>query len=87
MTATDISQAMLALAADAADRFHDDPARAVRLVGLVDVVRGYEGVKLENVERYRQNIGALEEEIPKLRAAIGEAEAALKTHRASATRE
>lgn len=42
-----------ALAANAAERLRDDPAGAVRLVGLVDVVRGYEGVKLENVERYR----------------------------------
>jgi indolepyruvate ferredoxin oxidoreductase len=31
----------------------NDPARAVELAGLVDVVRGYEGVKLRNVEAYR----------------------------------
>ena len=30
-----------------------DPARATRVAGLVDVVRGYEGVKLRNVEAYR----------------------------------
>ena len=47
-----------ALAADAAERLRDDPTGAVRLVGLVDVVRGYEGVKLENVERYRALLAA-----------------------------
>ncbi len=33
-----------------------DPARAVRLVGLVDQVRGYETVKMGNVERYRDRL-------------------------------
>ena len=31
----------------------DHPDKAVELVGLIDQVRGYEGVKLANVERYR----------------------------------
>ena len=30
-----------------------DPDRAVRMAGLIDVVRGYEGVKMRNVETYR----------------------------------
>ena len=30
------------------------PERATHVAGLVDVVRGYEGVKLRNVEAYRQ---------------------------------
>ena len=30
-----------------------DPARAARIVGLIDQVRGFEDVKLRNVERYR----------------------------------
>lgn len=42
-----------ALALKAAERLRDDPAAAVRLVGHIDMVRGYEGVKLDNVKRYR----------------------------------
>jgi indolepyruvate ferredoxin oxidoreductase len=45
-----------ALVTEAAGRLRDDPAGAVRLVGLVDVVRGYEGVKLDNIERYRAQL-------------------------------
>jgi indolepyruvate ferredoxin oxidoreductase len=30
-----------------------DPVKAVEMVGLIDQVRGYEGVKIANVERYR----------------------------------
>jgi len=35
-----------------------NPAKAVELVGLIDQVRGYEGVKLANVGRYRQALSA-----------------------------
>jgi indolepyruvate ferredoxin oxidoreductase len=35
-----------------------DDARAVHLAGLVDVVRGYEGVKMRNVETYRSTLAA-----------------------------
>ena len=35
-----------------------DPDKAVELVGLIDQVRGYEGVKLANVERYRTALAA-----------------------------
>ncbi len=35
-----------------------NPAKAVELVGLIDQVRGYEGVKLANVERYREAVTA-----------------------------
>ncbi len=35
-----------------------DRARAVRLVGLVDQVRGYESVKMRNVDRYRTALAA-----------------------------
>ena len=35
-----------------------DPAKALELVGLVDQVRGYEGVKMANVERYRDALAA-----------------------------
>ncbi len=36
-----------------------NPAKAFELVGLVDQVRGYEGVKLANVDRYRTAVAAL----------------------------
>jgi hypothetical protein len=35
-----------------------EPAKARELVGLVDQVRGYEGVKLANVDRYRTAVTA-----------------------------
>ena len=35
-----------------------DPAKAVELVGLIDQVRGYEGIKLANVDRYREALVA-----------------------------
>ena len=40
-------------------------ARAVALAKLPDMVRGYEGVKRKNVERYRQAIAALLTEAPR----------------------
>jgi indolepyruvate ferredoxin oxidoreductase len=44
----------LALVDDLLPLLTTDPAEAVRVAGLVDVVRGYEGVKLANVAKYRQ---------------------------------
>ena len=35
-----------------------DPAEAVRVANLVDVVRGYEGVKMANIETYRTTLAA-----------------------------
>jgi DNA/RNA endonuclease YhcR with UshA esterase domain len=35
-----------------------DAARATHIVGLVDQVRGFEDVKLRNVERYRAALKA-----------------------------
>ncbi len=35
-----------------------DPAKAVELVGLIDQVRGYEGVKMANIDRYRAELAA-----------------------------
>jgi indolepyruvate ferredoxin oxidoreductase len=35
-----------------------DPARAVHMAGLVDVVRGYESVKMRNVDAYREALAA-----------------------------
>jgi indolepyruvate ferredoxin oxidoreductase len=35
-----------------------DPADAARVAGLVDVVRGYEGVKMANVEAYRKMLAS-----------------------------
>ena len=35
-------------------RLADDPQGCARVAGLVDMVRGYEQVKLRNVARYRQ---------------------------------
>jgi indolepyruvate ferredoxin oxidoreductase len=35
-----------------------DPVKAVELVGLIDQVRGYEGVKMANVDRYRAALAA-----------------------------
>jgi indolepyruvate ferredoxin oxidoreductase len=43
----------VALVGEASAMLSSDPAKAVELVGLIDQVRGYEGVKLANVERYR----------------------------------
>ena len=39
------------------------PAKALELVGLVDQVRGYEGVKMANVERYRDALAAARQEL------------------------
>jgi indolepyruvate ferredoxin oxidoreductase len=35
-----------------------DPAEAIRVANLVDVVRGYEGVKMANIETYREALAA-----------------------------
>jgi hypothetical protein len=35
-----------------------DAGKALELVGLIDQVRGYEGVKLANVERYQTALAA-----------------------------
>jgi indolepyruvate ferredoxin oxidoreductase len=42
--------------ADLTPESHD---RALKLANLPDVIRGYEGVKLRNVERFRAEVGAL----------------------------
>ena len=39
-------------------------AEAVELVGLIDQVRGYEGVKLANVERYRLALSQAQQRQP-----------------------
>ncbi|MGH9022558.1 MAG: DUF6537 domain-containing protein, partial [Acidimicrobiia bacterium] len=36
--------------------------RAVRLAGLADMVKGFEGIKLESVERYRARLAELRDE-------------------------
>jgi indolepyruvate ferredoxin oxidoreductase len=46
------------LVEDASAMLPSDPATALELVGLVDQVRGYEGVKMANVERYRTALAA-----------------------------
>jgi indolepyruvate ferredoxin oxidoreductase len=43
----------IALVDEASVMLSSDPAKALELVGLIDQVRGYEGVKMANVERYR----------------------------------
>jgi indolepyruvate ferredoxin oxidoreductase len=43
---------LVAMAADG------DVERAVRIAALPDMVRGYEDVKLANVARYREALGA-----------------------------
>ncbi|MEY2400079.1 MAG: indolepyruvate ferredoxin oxidoreductase, partial [Ilumatobacteraceae bacterium] len=43
----------IALVDEASTRLSTDPRKALELVGLIDQVRGYEGVKMANVERYR----------------------------------
>jgi indolepyruvate ferredoxin oxidoreductase len=43
----------VALVDEASARLSTDPRKALELVGLIDQVRGYEGVKMANVERYR----------------------------------
>ena len=40
-----------------------DPSKALELVGLIDQVRGYEGVKMANVERYRDALAAARQEL------------------------
>ena len=37
--------------------------QAVRLAGLVDLVRGYEGVKLANIETYKAEVAQLAQDI------------------------
>jgi indolepyruvate ferredoxin oxidoreductase len=44
----------IALVDEASARLSTDPRKALELVGLIDQVRGYEGVKMANVERYRE---------------------------------
>jgi indolepyruvate ferredoxin oxidoreductase len=48
----------IALVDEASSMLASDPARALELVTLVDQVRGYEEVKLANVERYRAAVVA-----------------------------
>jgi ABC-type amino acid transport system permease subunit len=48
----------ITLVGEASAMLATNPAKAVELVGLIDQVRGYEGVKLANVERYREALGA-----------------------------
>jgi hypothetical protein len=43
----------IALIDEACALLASDPSKALELVGLIDQVRGYEGVKMANVERYR----------------------------------
>jgi indolepyruvate ferredoxin oxidoreductase len=43
----------IALVDEASARLSTDPRKALQLVSLIDQVRGYEGVKMANVERYR----------------------------------
>jgi indolepyruvate ferredoxin oxidoreductase len=40
-----------------------DPAKSLELVGLIDQVRGYESVKMANVERYRDALTAARREL------------------------
>ena len=49
------------LVGDASKMLPSDPAKALELVGLIDQVRGYEGVKMANVERYRTALAAARE--------------------------
>jgi indolepyruvate ferredoxin oxidoreductase len=48
----------IALIEDASKLLASDPAKALELISLVDQVRGYEGVKMANVERYRTALAA-----------------------------
>jgi indolepyruvate ferredoxin oxidoreductase len=48
---------------DASAMLSTDPAKALELVGLIDQVRGYEGVKLANVDRYRDALAAARKEL------------------------
>jgi indolepyruvate ferredoxin oxidoreductase len=48
----------IALVDDAEKLLSTDPAKALELVSLIDQVRGYEGVKMANVERYRTALAA-----------------------------
>ena len=49
----------IALVGDAVTLLPTDAATATGLVGLVDQVRGFESVKMANVERYRAELAAL----------------------------
>jgi indolepyruvate ferredoxin oxidoreductase len=48
----------IALVDEASAMLPTDPGKALELVGLIDQVRGYEGVKMANVERYRDALAA-----------------------------
>ncbi len=51
----------IALVHEARALLATNPSKAIELVGLIDQVRGYEGVKLANVERYREALAAAQE--------------------------
>jgi indolepyruvate ferredoxin oxidoreductase len=44
----------IALVEEASTMLSTDPGKALDLVSLIDQVRGYEGVKMANVDRYRE---------------------------------
>ena len=48
----------IALVEEASAMLPTEPAKAVELVGLIDQVRGYEGVKMANIERYQAALAA-----------------------------
>ena len=48
----------IALVEQASGTLASDAGKALELVGLIDQVRGYEGVKMANVERYRAALAA-----------------------------
>ncbi|MEA3184720.1 MAG: indolepyruvate ferredoxin oxidoreductase, partial [Ilumatobacteraceae bacterium] len=48
----------IALVQEATTLLASNPSKAIELVGLIDQVRGYEGIKLANVDRYREALAA-----------------------------
>ncbi len=54
----------IALVDEASAMLETDPHKALELVSLIDQVRGYEGVKMANVERYRDALAAARQQQP-----------------------
>lgn len=77
----DSTKAALALAASTVESDRFELKRALERVSDIDSSAEQKSRAVADVDRYRQNIGRLEEEIPKLKNSIAEAEAALKNYR------
>ncbi len=54
----------IAVVDEASAMLATDPQKSLELIGLIDQVRGYEGVKMANVERYRDALAIARQQQP-----------------------